>query len=157
MPKTLTTDKAQSLSNERWLKRALGAALKCDRSTAQPIWHVEITPPFKAARFLPQTLPNLEELQSEIVAFHLENVLGVQFDLSMANEWSSLPVQIKLRDAELNTASVTSQIGNELQVALAARGNNSWQAALLRGILCNPEAIEYLRHEAIGTTLPPQV
>jgi hypothetical protein len=122
----------------------------------QPIWHVEIIPPFKAARFVPRALPNLEELQNEIVSFHLENVLGTQFQLSMANEWSSLPMQIKLRGAVLNTASATRQIGSELQVALAARGTNSWLAALLRGIMCDPDAIEYLRHEALVISLPPQ-
>jgi hypothetical protein len=105
---------------------------------------------------VPRALPGLEELQNEIVSFHLKNVLGTQFQLSMANEWSSLPMQIKLRGAVLNTASVTRQIGSELQVALAARGTNSWLAALLRGIMCDPDAIEYLRHEALVISLPPQ-
>lgn len=104
---------------------------------------------------MPRALANLDEPQNEIVTYHLENVLGIQFELSMANEWSSLPVQIKLRDAELNTAIVTREIGIELQVALYAGGNNGWRAALLRGILCDPDAIEYLRHKAVGVALPP--
>ncbi|UWR27369.1 hypothetical protein K3757_05360 [Sulfitobacter sp. S223] len=128
-----------------------------DRWAEQAIWQVEIISPFKAARFIPRALPSLEEPQKEIVAFHLENVLGIQFDLSTANEWSSLPTQIKLRDPKLTTTSVTHQLTMELRVALDARGANSWLAALLRGILSNPHAIEYLRNEAIASVLPPEV
>ncbi len=120
----------------------------------QAIWYVEIVPPFKAARFRPLALPGLVKPQDEIVAFHLENVLGTQFQLSIATEWSSLPTQIKLRDTELSIASVTLQVDQELRVALAAKGANSWQAALLRGIQPIPDAIEYLRDEAVATVLP---
>lgn len=38
--------------------------------------------------------------RDEIVAFHHANVLGIQFQLSMATEWSTLPGQLKLRDQE---------------------------------------------------------
>jgi hypothetical protein len=119
------------------------------------IWYVEIVRPFKAATFMPHALPGLKKPRDEIVTFHLENVLGPQFHLSMVAEWSSLPTQIKIRDAELSNASVTLQIDRELRVALAAKGINSWQAALLRGIQRDPLTIEHLRREAIAAVLPP--
>lgn len=121
----------------------------------QAIWYVEIVKPFKAAQFKPIALPDLVPPRDEIVAFHLENVLGSQFHSSMRTEWSSLPTQIKLRDEVLSIVSVTRQIELELRVALSSRGANSWLAALLRGIRRDPEAIEYIRNEAITTILPP--
>lgn len=121
----------------------------------QAIWYVEIVQPFRAAQFRPRALPGLVPPRDEIVAFHLDNVLGLQFHASMRTEWSSLPTQIKLRDQVLSIASVTHQIDLELRVALAARGANSWQAALLRGIQCDPNTIEYLRNEAVAARLPP--
>lgn len=121
----------------------------------QEIWYVEILPPFRAARFRPLPLPGLVHPRNEIVAFHLENVLGTQFYSSMITEWSSLPTQFKLRDEELSIASITRQVDLELRVALVARGVNSWQAALLRGIQRDPEVIEFLRDEAIVTAFPP--
>lgn len=120
-----------------------------DDWAGQAIWYVEIVPPFKAARFVPHSLPGLEAPRNEIVDFHLNNVLGTQFHLSMATEWSSLPTQIRLRDPALTIDSVTAQVNLELLVARAARGQNSWQAALLRGIQRSPDAIRYLRDEAI--------
>ena len=94
--------------------------------------------------------------REEIVAFHLESVLGAQFHLSMASECSSLPGQIKLREPELSTKSVARQVGLELSVALYARGTNSWQAALLRGVQRDAAAIEHLWREAIAAVLPFQ-
>ncbi|MCK2053805.1 hypothetical protein [Methylobacterium sp. 37f] len=126
-----------------------------DPWAAQPIWLVEIIPPYKAATFRPRPLPELQAPNSEIVSFHLENVLGIQFDLSMANHWSSLPGQLKMRDETLTSASVTHQVNIELILARLSKGENSWDAALLRGIASDAAAIEHLRQEAIGTVLPP--
>lgn len=122
----------------------------------QAIWYVEIVPPFKAAKFVPRPLPGLDAPRDEIVAFHLQNVLGTQFHMSMATEWSSIPTQIKLRDVELSIPSVAIQVALELRVALASKGTNSWQAALFRGIQRDPKAIEYLCEAAIATLLPTE-
>lgn len=127
-----------------------------DQWAEQAIWYVKILPPFRAALFKPLALPGLVPPRDEIVAFHLENVLGTQFYSSMIAEWSSLPATIKLRDPDLSTASVTLQIEVELRVALIAGGANSWRAALLRGIQRDPAVIEFLRDEAFATTLPPE-
>lgn len=126
-----------------------------DPWAAQAIWFVEIVPPYKAATFKPRPVPGLPAPQGEIVEFHLENVLGTQFHLSMATYWSSLPGQLKIRDPELTIVSVTQQIDQELRVALHSGGTNCWQAALLRGIRDDVAAIDHLRQEAIAAVLPP--
>lgn len=125
-----------------------------DTWAADALWYVEIVPPFKAATFQPRVLAGLAAPRDQIAAFHLENVLGTQFHLSMATEWSTLPGQIKLRDPVLSLQSVTDQIALELRVALMSKGTNSWQAALMRGIQTAPAAIAHLRQEAIVAVLP---
>lgn len=126
-----------------------------DPWAAGVLWFVEIVPPYPAATFKPRPMPGLPTPQDEIVAFHLENVLGTQFELSMDTHWSSLPGQVKVRDPDLSVASVTTQLTQELRVALLAGGNNSWLAALLRGILVDEYAIEHVRQKAIVTPMPP--
>lgn len=125
-----------------------------DSWATEAIWFVELVAPYKAVRFRPRPIAGLSSPQIEIVEFHLENVLGTQFDLSMDNYWSLLPGQLKMRDAALTTASVMQQIDRELRVALHAGGTNCWLAALLRGIKIDPGAIEHLRKEALSFILP---
>lgn len=125
-----------------------------DTWAADALWDVEIVSPYKAARFRPRVLPGLPAPRDQIANFHLDNVLGTQFHLSMATEWSTLPGQIKLRDPVLSLHSVTDQIALELRVALMSKGVNSWQAALMRGILAEPAATAYLHQEAIVALLP---
>jgi hypothetical protein len=105
-------------------------------------------------RFAAQSAAAIEQGRDQIAKFHLDNVLGTQFHLSMATEWSTLPGQIKLRDPVLSLHSVTDQIALELRVALMSKGVNSWQAALMRGILAEPAATAYLHQEAIVALLP---
>lgn len=125
-----------------------------DNWAAEAIWFVELVAPYKAVRFKPRPIAGLSSPQIEIVEFHLGNVLGTQFELSMDSYWSSLPGQLRMRDAALTTASVTQQIDQELRVALHSGGTNCWQAALLRGIKIDPAAIEHLRQEAIASVMP---
>lgn len=121
------------------------------------IWYVEIVPPFEAARFVPRALSELVSPRKEIVTFHLNNVLSAQFRLSMANEWSSLPEQIRIRvktrSIELSIDSVADQIGQEIIIRSVSSGVNSWHTALLRGIQQNPSAIKYLCDKAIGVEI----
>jgi len=125
-----------------------------DTWAANALWDVEIVRPYKAATFRPRVLPGLPAPRDQIVAFHLENVLGTQFHLSMATEWSTLPGQIKLRDPVLSLHSVTDQIVLELRIALMSKGINSWQAALMRGILAEPAATSHVHQEAVVAVLP---
>jgi hypothetical protein len=62
-----------------------------DNWAANVLWYVEIIPPYRAATFAPRPMPGLPAPRDEIVAFHLWNVLGTQFKLSMETAWSSLP------------------------------------------------------------------
>lgn len=126
-----------------------------DTWAAGTLWVVEVVPPYKAATFKPRPIPGLPAPRDEIVAFHLENVLGTQFALSMDTHWASLPGQLKVRDPELTMVSVTAQLQQELRVAVHAGGDNSWLAALLRGVLANNDAIEHLRQQAITVPMPP--
>jgi hypothetical protein len=126
-----------------------------DAWAAAVLWYVEVIPPFAAARFQPRPIAGLPSPQDEIVEFHLANVLGTQFGLSMDAQWASLPGQIKLRDPYLTKLSVKIQLEQELRVAQHAGGTNCWNAALLRGILANNDAIKHLREEAVMTPEPP--
>lgn len=126
-----------------------------DEWAAHSIWYVEILPPFKAARFCPRSLPDLAPPRGRIVDFHLKNVLGEQFQRSMANYWSTLPLQITMRVQLLTLEGVIAQVDKELDVAVVTNGPNSWLAALLRGIQCNPDALNYLHEEAIVSVIPP--
>lgn len=119
------------------------------------LWFVEVVPPYRAATFRPRHMPGLPAPQDEILIFHLENVLGTQFALSMSTYWSSLPGQLKVRDPDLTSDSVTSQLQQELRVAVHGGGINCWLAALLRGILADNSAIEYLHQQAIAVPMPP--
>lgn len=126
-----------------------------DAWAAEVLWFIDIVPPYRAATFVPRPVLGLPAPREEIVAFHLKNVLGTQFALSVETHWSSLPRQLKIRDPELTTASVTTNLQQELRVAVCAGGANCWLAALLRGILATGDTIEHVRREAIAAPVPP--
>jgi len=126
-----------------------------DQWAGQAIWYVQVVPPFEAAQFLPRPLPSLEGARRHIVEFHLEKVLGSAFNLAMENEWSSIPLQLKIREPDVTSASVVKKIGEDFRVA-SAKGVNSWFAALLRGIRQDPAALDYLQRKAELAELPPE-
>lgn len=119
-----------------------------DQWADQPLWSVEIVPPFEAATFRPTPVPDLPEPQDQIVAFHLNHVLGDQFHRSMENEWSTYPRQIGTRRPAPDLNFVLHQVGIDLEVAVIARGHNSWLAALLRGLGSNAAALQYVQQHA---------
>lgn len=119
------------------------------------LWFVEVSRPYEAAKFTPRPTAGLPAPRDQIVAFHIENVLGTQFLLSMDTHWSSLPGQVKIRGSDLTTAGVTAHLEQDLLVARHASGDNSWPAALLRGILGDANAIEHIRVKAIAALMPP--
>lgn len=121
----------------------------------QEIWYVEICPPYEAATFKPLPAPQLQTPHKQIVEFHLKNVLGKQFYHSMANEWSSLPGQLKLKDPKLTIASIKELLEIELRCVKHSDGENCWKAALIRGILRNNAAIKYLKDQALVAPFPP--
>lgn len=121
----------------------------------QEIWYVEIRPPYEAATFKPLPAPQLQTPHKQIVEFHLKNVLGKQFYHSMANEWSSLPGQLKLKDPKLTIVSIKELLEIELRCVKHSDGENCWKAALIRGILRNNAAIKYLKDQALVAPFPP--
>jgi hypothetical protein len=114
------------------------------------LWDIDIVRPLEAATFLPRPVDTLVGDRAEIVTFHLENVLGDQFHLSMENDWSTYPEQIAIRVPKPDIDDVIREIGRDLRVAIASKGNNSWQAAFFRGLSADAEAMEFLRAKALA-------
>lgn len=108
----------------------------------QPLWRVRIDPPYRAATFTPESLPGLASPQAEIVAFHLQELLGKQFQTSMFNWWATLADALRLRLGDpVSMLALTAQLGEELQVAEKTTGTNSWSTAAVRGLMSNADAI----------------
>lgn len=120
------------------------------------LWFVAIAPPFEAATFKPKPLNVLSKARRLIVGFHLDNVLGKQFARSMETIWSNLPGQLKMRNPSLGESGLIDELQLELRVAAMSSGNNSWPAALLRGILQNEAALDYLAEQIALADLPPE-
>lgn len=106
--------------------------------------------PLEAATFLPRAVNTLVGDRAEIVTFHLENVLGDQFHQSMENDWSTYPEQIAIRVTRPNIDDVIHEVGRDLRVAIASKGNNSWQAAFFRGLSSDAEAMDFMRAKAFA-------
>lgn len=119
------------------------------------LWEVEVVPPYRAATFKPRPTDGLGSSRRETVAFHLKNVLGTQFHLSMENEWSDLPMHMRMRGATMNVDGVETYLAQELRVAVQGRGRNSWTAALIRGVRSNEAAKLHIVNAAEATVLPP--
>ncbi|OWV86850.1 HNH endonuclease signature motif containing protein [Rhizobium sp. R693] len=121
-----------------------------DTWAGAPLWRVEIVPPYEAATFNPVVLPSVAEELKPIVQFHLNNVLGKQFTRSIINYWSTYPRSLSEAIETHDVASVTREIEIDLRRAVVARrGGNAWDCAFYRGVLANPDAIEFIRNEII--------
>lgn len=109
----------------------------------RPIWQVEIVPPYVAARFRPIPTPLVVPPNRQIVVFHLDNLLGTQFELSMSNWWSTLPELIRLRigGGPATLPIVAQAIADELHASLVTTGTNSWLSAAFRGLASDGGAV----------------
>jgi hypothetical protein len=125
-----------------------------DQWASDTIWTVEIVRPLDAATFRAVPVAGLPHGREEIVRFHLDHVLGDQFQRSMENEWSTYPLQIAIRRPAPQLADVVEQIDADLRVAIVSKGNNSWPAAFFSGLAADAEAVEYVRLSAATTLLP---
>jgi 5-methylcytosine-specific restriction endonuclease McrA len=106
------------------------------------LWRVRIVPPFAAPTFEPEAMPGLAGGRPAIVAFHLSTVIGRQFRISMANWWSTLPAALSLRlRPPVTRAALDAQLVEDLAVADATTGTNSWQTAALRGLAADAAAV----------------
>lgn len=125
-----------------------------DQWASNALWLVDILPPFEAATFQAIPSPQLGSICEEIVRFHLENVLGDQFERSIANEWSTYPLQIKLRIPAPQLDDVIHQVQTDLNVATICKGQNSWLAAFFRGLVSNADALQYIWDRSLVAILP---
>lgn len=106
------------------------------------LWRVKIVAPFVAPTFIPEPMPGLTGSRPAIVAFHLSTVVGRQFRISMANWWSTLPAELILRlRTPVTEAALDAQLADEIAVATATTGTNSWRTAALRGLAANAAAV----------------
>ena len=111
------------------------------------LWYVELVPPFEAVTFRPKPDCGLSPAKVGIVAFHLENVLGKQFMRSMRTRWSTLPWEMadRLETTTPSTSQLTGRLAAELKISVGTVGINAWSSALLRGILMDTDAVEFIR------------
>jgi 5-methylcytosine-specific restriction endonuclease McrA len=123
-----------------------------DSWAAGELWFVAIEAPYAAPTFRPVPLPNLNSSNDEIVAFHLENVLGDQFHLSMGNEFSTYPNQILIQQPKPDLACVREHVQNDLKRAVVSLGRNSWKAAFLRGLCSDQNALDNVLQRAVNPT-----
>lgn len=121
-----------------------------DDWASDDLWTIDILRPLEAATFQPRPVDTLDRERAAIVTFHLNNVLGRQFHLSMANEWSTYPQLVAIRNPNQKTVDVVAEVGRELSVAISSKGNNSWSAALFRGLSDDLEALEFVQARAIA-------
>ncbi|MFL1875036.1 HNH endonuclease [Hansschlegelia beijingensis] len=118
------------------------------------LWRISIQQPFLAATFRPTPEPGLPADQAEIVQFHLEHVLGDQFERSLDNLWSTYPRQLAIRCPNADLERVIEQVGYDLSVAIISNGVNSWQAAFFRGLSADANALTYVHDRTQTAALP---
>lgn len=127
-----------------------------DQFAAAALWLVRITPPYEAATFDAVPLPSLHGDQLPIARYHLENVLGTQFQNSMRTFWSTYPGELKEEagGAAITAAMMVDFVEKHIRVRTNAMGANSWYAAILRGIRADQGAMDYLAQEAATYPTP---
>jgi hypothetical protein len=116
-----------------------------DKWAAQAIWLVRFRQPFVAVTFEAVPIHSLKPRVAKLVRFHLSNVLGNQFHLSLVSKFSTLPNELALRlQSKPTLDGVKSQLDTELRISCATMGLNSWSSAFFRGLLADETAIGYL-------------
>lgn len=116
-----------------------------------PIWHVEVQPPFEAARFEPRVAGSVPPSDRHKVQFHLEHILGEVFQDYVSTQWSLLPGLIHgwANPSEPITHQwVTTQLARHLRDTAVTSGVNGWRTALLRGVTGSKETIVFLSGRA---------
>ncbi|WP_426289382.1 hypothetical protein ACN9MC_21095 [Ensifer adhaerens] len=106
---------------------------------------MEISAPYSAATFRPIPNPDLGELRTTLVRFHLKNVLGKQFKISTVNLWATYHRTLAVNLDDYALEAVIARIDKDRQIAEITAGANSWDAAFLRGLGTSAPAIEHVR------------
>lgn len=118
-----------------------------DLWAADPVWKVDIEPPFEAPTFSASPIAGLAAPILQIVAFHLKQVLSEQWLAFNERTWGALPERLLGRapnHAPANSGSVLAALDGKQWDSDRFDGNNSWGSALLRGIRENPGALAHL-------------
>lgn len=118
-----------------------------DEIADQPIWHVALVPPFEAARFEACAGDMVDPADVAMVQFHLDHILGEVFQNDVSTQWSKLPEVLRVEhdSAEpLTEAEGERLLVKRLRSTIVTDGQNSWDSALLRGVLRDPAAITFL-------------
>ncbi len=117
-----------------------------DTLAKEPIWHVEVRPPFEMARFRPQVAGGVPPSDRPMVQFHLDHILGEVFKDYVSTQWSRLPVLIHgwaVPNEPITQQSVASQLASHLRDTAVSSGVNGWRTALLRGVTASQDAIAF--------------
>lgn len=117
-----------------------------DDIASGPVWFVEVLPPFEAARFSPRVDSRVPASEQPMVDFHLKNILGDIFQDFLSTQWSSLPILIHamLGETPPESMEVERRLNDNLRNIVITDGINSWRAALMRGVVSQPTAIDFI-------------
>ncbi len=122
-----------------------------DTLAREPIWDVEIRPPFEAARFRPQVAGTVSSTDRPMVQFHLDHILGEVFQDFVSTQWSQLPLLIHSgadSSQPITELSVAKQLAGNLRDAAITDGVNGWRTAFLRGVAASQDGIRFLAGSA---------
>lgn len=122
-----------------------------DTLAKDPIWHVQVRPPFEAARFKPQVAGSVAPAGVSMVRFHLDHILGAVFQDYASTQWSLLPTLIHGwadPSEPISEPAVASQLADHLRDTAVTSGVNGWRTALLRGVAADQKAIAFLTARA---------
>lgn len=130
-----------------------------DTLANDPIWYVEVRPPFEAARFMPQVAANVAAEAVPMVQFHLDHILGEVFQDYVSTQWSLLPTLIHgwaEPNEPISEAVVARQLADHLRDTIVTSGINGWRTALIRGVVADQKAIRFLTGRAalVGALAP---
>lgn len=122
-----------------------------DTLAKSAIWQVRVNPLYQAATF--DAVPYLTHPPAVLkrLAFHLDFVLGSQFQRACASLWATLPQVISDLTAiggPIAVSDVHSGLTTLLRIDQISMGANAWRTAFHRGLLGEPSAQGYVASEA---------
>jgi hypothetical protein len=121
-----------------------------------PIWRVAFRAPYAMLTFDAVPEQGLSPAQTKMVKFHLQNVLGSQFETFVRTQWGKMPNVLRIRaGGRLPTDPVACRPIVELELAAKIEetgSHNSWHAGFLRGLLADNAATAHL---LATSTVPP--
>jgi hypothetical protein len=127
-----------------------------DTITSGDVWEVRILPPYDAATFEAVPHPNLDAPSNKRIVFHLQAVLGDQFQRAMQTAWATLPQTIR-NEVEATTtvsiADVYTELSRHLRYYIVSMGRICWYAAFYRGLLRDVAAQQHIVHTATSLAI----